>query len=88
MNKTEYPYEEKTGVCRVFPRDHGGVAVKDYAAFDFRYRAKRRKKTVFTGFFTGRRFYRVLKLCPEIMLHLYFQLFYNLFIAAMSSRGR
>ncbi|XP_058252375.1 cathepsin O [Hemibagrus wyckioides] len=35
VNETEYPYEEKTGVCRVFPRGHGGVAVKDYAAFDF-----------------------------------------------------
>ncbi|KAK3535310.1 hypothetical protein QTP70_007658 [Hemibagrus guttatus] len=35
VNETEYPYEEKTGVCQVFPWGHGGVSVKDYAAFDF-----------------------------------------------------
>lgn len=35
VNETEYPYREETGVCRIFPRSHGGVLVKDYVAFNF-----------------------------------------------------
>lgn len=43
VNETEYPYREETGVCRIFPRSHGGVLVKDYVAFNFRYRARTKK---------------------------------------------
>ncbi|KAI5104774.1 cathepsin O isoform X1 [Silurus meridionalis] len=35
VNQTEYPYKAQTGICRIFPLVHGGVTVKDFAAFDF-----------------------------------------------------
>lgn len=58
--ETEYPYKEKTGLCQVFPQSHGGVSVKDYAVFDFRYRVRKRKKEILQG--SNNHFYTLFSL--------------------------